>query len=1180
MKGTLDTLQARYAQLLKDKTKQPLPTLGAQATIVPSHSAPTDASTKAVEGVIDVPRRPPSPPATHKLAVSHSGNCASTVALQPVNQQTEEVFASGEDAEQNEINKAQHKAVGVCSSASTISASIVEPDRLHKLNSGTSALEFSCSVPDTTKSSVLDDATKLVTGLLASSPKVQVKVGGNSTITADSKKGRAGLTDTRNDDQLDKPNQLERLFVFSKLCEGTKLGQKACELFRDEKLLSSCEQALNAELQRTKDGATTESRVRELAALVKQLRKAVKDITSRQLHYVEFCALFEKEHAQQVQSAQLSSDSNIKIVEAELAQLRRNLAQAEATHKREKADWVSELEATKAETNCLKRELERLADEREKSREESRATEARKNVLEAELRELKRATQTQLNEAAQSKEGTLKLLNDEVASLEEQLRALQEAKCDLTFELQTSRQLQQSTNAELGLQKEVLHRLQESLDQKSASETLLKDDLNQVKSELNSLHIQLLDAQKEGSQLRVELHATAMREAQLNDKVNAQGKVIEELQHELQSVYAAWDNDKASLGQEVASLRAAHENVTAQAEQLSREREVMRNALQVAVDQKDQLILQGTSLAGSIQQLQLELESQSSKLQEVSSREHILQQQIAEQQVALQQQEGALAQSRARCAQLEGEFETLQEVMGEGDQRAMVTRLLQKVALMSAAAMEAEGTRRRLHNELVELRGNIRVFCRVRPHITPVVRCSTDQVSLQLSCEGKEHSFTYDKVFAPNTAQATVFGAVAELVQSALDGYHVCIFSYGQTGAGKTFTMQGNDHVETYGIIPRSVEKILEAAKKQEEQEWSYTMSASFIEIYQDRLRDLLSGQPLNDQNCILHDSAGGHTVVVGAHRAPVSSLQEALNLVRHAAAARASQATAMNEQSSRSHCVFMLYISGQHTPSNTRLQGCLCLVDLAGSERLDRSLAEGMAKKEACEINKSLSALGDVFTALQAKSSHVPYRNSKLTYLLQPCLGGHGKTLMFVNVNPEPQSAQETLCSLRFAAKVNSCETAAKGGAKKHVMQGLPPSSGAATARTGAVHTARGSTTATPRDAAFTMGMAPGGRATGAKGVGTPLLRSSRTSIPSTRSSTTSMPTRSSISSLPTRSSVTSLPYTSSSAAATPTARSRLTRQLDYKASPKPHATGAKRVPAKGPDGKYLPPSKLSRLT
>ena len=141
-----------------------------------------------------------------------------------------------------------------------------------------------------------------------------------------------------------------------------------------------------------------------------------------------------------------------------------------------------------------------------------------------------------------------------------------------------------------------------------------------------------------------------------------------------------------------------------------------------------------------------------------------------------------------------------------------------------------------------------------------------------------------------------------------------------------------------------------------------------------------------------------------------------------------------MNDVSSRSHAVFALRITGKNEASGTQLKGSLNLVDLAGSERLARSLAAGDRARETCAINKSLSALGDVFAALASKSSHVPYRNSKLTWLLAPCLGGSGKTLMFVNVAPDAASAGESLCSLRFAAKVNGVETQAKGGAKRAV--------------------------------------------------------------------------------------------------------------------------------------------------
>merc|ERR1712165_528892 len=145
--------------------------------------------------------------------------------------------------------------------------------------------------------------------------------------------------------------------------------------------------------------------------------------------------------------------------------------------------------------------------------------------------------------------------------------------------------------------------------------------------------------------------------------------------------------------------------------------------------------------------------------------------------------------------------------------------------------------------------------------------------------------------------------------------------------------------------------------------------------------------------------------------------------VMRQAAKHRSVGSTEMNSQSSRSHSVFSLILTGVHKENRQELRGVLNLVDLAGSERLDRSKAKGDRAKETVAINKSLSSLTDVFVAIGKKASHIPFRNSKLTYLLQPSLSGDGKTLMLVNLSPTELSAQESLCSLRFASQVNKCE-------------------------------------------------------------------------------------------------------------------------------------------------------------
>lgn len=266
--------------------------------------------------------------------------------------------------------------------------------------------------------------------------------------------------------------------------------------------------------------------------------------------------------------------------------------------------------------------------------------------------------------------------------------------------------------------------------------------------------------------------------------------------------------------------------------------------------------------------------------------------------------------------------------------------------------------------------------------------------------------------------------------------------------------MQGGSSPGSEGLIPRSVAQILSTARRLGEcAGWTYTLEASFLEIYNEQVRDLLRVAPPSKGGPgasssepaslpIVFGAGGANSSsgegdanaaveVPGLTRVGVDCEADVAALLARAAKRRAVASTSMNESSSRSHSVFSLYIRGSHPSKGVAVSGTLNLVDLAGSERLDRSKAEGDRKKEAAAINKSLSCLADVFTALARKAPHVPFRNSKLTTLLAPCFRGDGKTLMLVNLSPTPASASESLCSLRFASQVAQVEL---GQAKKKV--------------------------------------------------------------------------------------------------------------------------------------------------
>ncbi len=392
------------------------------------------------------------------------------------------------------------------------------------------------------------------------------------------------------------------------------------------------------------------------------------------------------------------------------------------------------------------------------------------------------------------------------------------------------------------------------------------------------------------------------------------------------------------------------------------------------------------------------------------------------------QQMEAITDLKLTVDRLSNQVETKQSELGTtqgnlAQQEGLISALQQKL-------IDADRARREMHNAIQELKGNIRVFCRLRPPpdgAPMAVAASEESGRLTVTHGGDSHGYSFDKIFGPSSSQASVFAEVEGLVQSSLDGYKVCIFAYGQTGSGKTFTMQGTEAPPSWGLIPRSLSMIFESASAMRADGWEWSIEASFLEIYNEAVRDLLhTGGGPQLRHDIQHEEAWG-TVVTNMSRVEVTTMEQIAGLMGRAAKARAVGATSMNAQSSRSHSVFALYLRGVNGRLNTELHGALHLVDLAGSERLSKSGATGERLKETQNINKSLSSLADVFAAKAEKRGHVPFRNSKLTHLMEPCLSGHGKTLMVVNVGPEEDNSHETLCSLRFASQVSQCDTGGK---------------------------------------------------------------------------------------------------------------------------------------------------------
>ncbi|KAF3044242.1 kinesin-like nuclear fusion protein [Didymella keratinophila] len=610
--------------------------------------------------------------------------------------------------------------------------------------------------------------------------------------------------------------------------------------------------------------------------------------------------------------------------------------------------------------------------------------------------------------------------------------------------------------------------MQKATDQKESIQQLQSrvNELEAIRARLESvnkdLETDLKDARSCMKTMEMEMEMTKRNTAfEADDMRRKYRNEIEDLENKHEKASRRWQSEKEAAEEKV------RKNFEAQIDKLLKEHKGQLDELNAKLSketeaertrqlQKEQEV--EAEYASKLRAAGIEADAKQRELQLVQGDLTNIKSELDRERALKTALQGQLTEATTKNLTLESSNTAMKEKIDflESDSQAQSSayndlhRRMQEAIEAAEQAHEKlrqeETLRRKLFNQVQELKGNIRVMCRVRPaHASeadpakisfPDADTDSKEVAIQgpekTSATGKDitaaYQYSFDRVFGPKSQNLEVFDEISQLVQSALDGYNVCIFCYGQTGSGKTYTMSSPD-----GMIPLASQQIYAEAKRLEDKGWRYKIEGSFIEVYNETYNDLLGRSEDLDKKKVevRHDPIKKQTNLENTVSMELDGPDRVTELLKTADKNRTVAATKANMRSSRSHSVFILKLVGTNEITGERSEGTLNLVDLAGSERLEHSRVEGARLKETQNINKSLSCLGDVINALGSakEGAHIPYRNSKLTYLLQYSLGGNSKTLMFVMVSPLQAHLQETVTSLKFATKVHNTHI---GTAKK----------------------------------------------------------------------------------------------------------------------------------------------------
>ena len=534
--------------------------------------------------------------------------------------------------------------------------------------------------------------------------------------------------------------------------------------------------------------------------------------------------------------------------------------------------------------------------------------------------------------------------------------------------------------------------------QLSTANHAMSVELEDVKTKYSSTTIALEEAKRTRN---IEMDDLGRRHRnEMEDARDEHRKETEKLRRERQDEQDRWRREaqeelerlqrqrREDLAEQERNLKSELEDERSKrlrdVQELTTQFAVQRQTADIDISQKDR----------DIQSARAELEETKASLDRSNAMVDSLKDKVAESATNILSLDASMKAMKAKIDFLESDNQQQSQAFADLNQK--MQDAVDRASEAHDKLRAEETLRRKLHNQVQELKGNIRVFCRVRPTLEEDSEaakigfpdCDTD--SKEVAIQGPDqksalgnitastNAFSFDRVFSPTSQNAEIFDEISQLVQSALDGYNVCIFCYGQTGSGKTHTMSSVD-----GMIPRAVNQIYETAQGLEEKGWKYSMEGSFIEVYNETLNDLLGKAEdwEKKKHEIRQDTAKCKTIVTDVTTVELDSPSRVNSILEKASRNRSVAATKANSRSSRSHSVFILKLIGQNSITGERSEGTLNLVDLAGSERLSHSGATGDRMKETQHINKSLSCLGDVISALgQGKEGgHVPYRNSKV---------------------------------------------------------------------------------------------------------------------------------------------------------------------------------------------------------